>query len=238
MMKLRLLLLSLILVTAFYGFSPPKVALKGAWRQTDAKLGPNVVIIASDGYLMQTTYAPDRYVSTRGGAYQQDDKLLKLAVEFDTEDSTRVGQPETYEIGFTNQRLVLLGPGGRRVFERIDDAAPSAQMAGLWRMAGNIADDGQIKTRPRTARKTLKLLTGTRFQWATINPETKQFSGTGGGTYTYKNGKYTETIDFFSRDNSRVGRSLQFDAELKENNWLHRGQSSTGGKVSEVWTRE
>jgi hypothetical protein len=87
------------------------------------------------------------------------------------------------------------------------------------------------------------LLTGTRFQWAAINPETKQFFGTGGGTYIMKDGKYTEKIDFFSRDNSRVGRSLTFDCELRKNadftsEWFHRGESSTGGKVAEVWTKQ
>jgi hypothetical protein len=91
---------------------------------------------------------------------------------------------------------------------------------------------------PANGPENLKLLTGNRFQWAAINPETKQFMGTGGGTYTAINGKYTEKLEFFSRDNNRVGRSLPFDAELKGNDWYHRGQSSTGGKVSEVWSRE
>jgi hypothetical protein len=108
----------------------------------------------------------------------------------------------------------------------------------MWRITGRANDAGQLTTMQRGARKTLKLLTGSRFQWAAINPETKQFSGTGGGTYVLKDGKYTETIDFFSRDNSRVGRSLTFGAEVNGAEWRHIGQSSTGGKVDEVWSRE
>lgn len=90
----------------------------------------------------------------------------------------------------------------------------------------------------RGPRKTIKLLTGSRFQWVAINPQTKQFSGTGGGTYVLKSGIYTETIDFFSRDNGRVGRSLTFKAAIDQDEWHHTGQSSTGGAVNEIWTRE
>ena len=77
--------------------------------------------------------------------------------------------------------------------------------------------DGEIVKRDTSGpRKTMKILSGTRFQWIAYNTETKAFMGTGGGTYTTLDGKYTENIGFFSRDDSRVGASLQFDYELKE----------------------
>ncbi len=92
---------------------------------------------------------------------------------------------------------------------------------------------------PRSAdnpRKTMKILSGTRFQWIAYNVETKEFMGTGGGTYTTTNGKYTENIDFFSRDNSRVGASLEFDFEIKGNDWHHKGFSSKGDPMHEIWS--
>ncbi|MCH5689221.1 hypothetical protein LWM68_36260 [Niabella sp. W65] len=88
---------------------------------------------------------------------------------------------------------------------------------------------------PLRPRRTLKLLTATRFQWAAINVETGEFSGTGGGTYTFKDGKYTEHIEFFSRDSSRVGMSLTFDGRLEGGNWIHSGKSSKGDPIYEVW---
>ncbi len=84
---------------------------------------------------------------------------------------------------------------------------------------------------------TVKTLTDTRFQWAAINPETKEFFGTGGGTYTFKNGKYTGNIEFFSRDSSRVGASLFFDGKLNNGQWHHSGLSSKGDSIYEVWSR-
>ena len=87
-------------------------------------------------------------------------------------------------------------------------------------------------------RKTIKILSSTRFQWAAIDPGTKQFMGTGGGTYSFENGKYTENIEFFSRDSSRVGQSLTFDGKLENGEWHHSGFSSRGDAIYEVWSRK
>jgi hypothetical protein len=62
--------------------------------------------------------------------------------------------------------------------------------------------------------------------------------GTGGGTYTFANGKYTEHIEFFSRDSSRVGAALTFDGKLENGDWHHSGLSSKGDPIYEVWSRK
>ena len=86
------------------------------------------------------------------------------------------------------------------------------------------------------SRKTMKILSGTRFQWIAYDTESKEFKGTGGGTYTTTNGKYTEKIEFFSRDISRVGASLEFDFELKLGDWVHSGKTSKGDPLYEFWS--
>ncbi|WP_266366851.1 membrane or secreted protein [Tellurirhabdus rosea] len=238
MKKAILLCFTLLLAGGlFLAFRPEASSMAGAWRQVGSG-GPNVVYVLSDGYLMGTYYENNRFLGSTGGTYQTDGKQLTITIEFDTQDSTNVGQSRTFSIAsLTDKQLVISADGESETYERIDQAA-NAPLAGLWRITGRAGNDGQISAMQRGARKTLKILSGTRFQWAAINPQTKQFSGTGGGTYTLKDGKYTETIEFFSRDNSRVGKSLTFDCEIKGNDWHHRGQSSTGGPVSEVWSRE
>ena len=94
-----------------------------------------------------------------------------------------------------------------------------------------------IEKRTPGARKTMKILSGTRFQWIAYNNETKEFFGTGGGTYTTTDGKYTETIEFFSRDNSRVGAKLEFNYALEDGQWRHSGKSSKGDPMDEVWSQ-
>ncbi|MFD2574656.1 membrane or secreted protein [Spirosoma soli] len=211
--------------------------INGAWRSSETSGAASVLTII-DNYLMQTTYEPNRYISTRGGVCRLDDTKLNLTLEFDSQDSARVGQTESYQIALRGGQLVLTGPSGSRTFNRLDEPTAQTPLTGLWRITGRGNDAGQITTMQRGARKTLKLLTGTRFQWAAINPQTKQFSGAGGGTYVLKDDQYTETIDFFSRDNGRVGRSLTFKAEVDGTQWHHTGQSSTGGAVNEIWSRE
>jgi hypothetical protein len=84
----------------------------------------------------------------------------------------------------------------------------------------------------------MKILSGTRFQWIAYNVETKEFFGTGGGTYTTVDGKYTENIEFFSRDQSRVGMSLGFDFSIMDDGgWRHSGKSSKGDPLDEIWTQ-
>ena len=81
------------------------------------------------------------------------------------------------------------------------------------------------------------MLSGKHFQWAAFNYETKQFMGTGGGIYSLKDNIYTENIQFFSRDNSKVGISLSFACKLEGADWYHKGKGTTGNPVSEVWER-
>ncbi|WP_128543993.1 membrane or secreted protein [Larkinella soli] len=214
-------------------------SLAGAWKPVGGD-GPPVVYVLSDGYMMGAFYQGNSFMGTQGGTYKTDGKTLSITLEFSTDDSTQVGRTQTYTIGsLSGNRMVLRTDGGEQTFERFDQPTAQTPLAGLWRITAREGNNGQMSPMQRGPRKTLKLLTAGRFQWAAINPETKQFSGTGGGTYTFKDGKYVETIEFFSRDNSRVGKSLTFTDELKgTDEWHHRGESSTGGKVSEVWTRE
>ena len=118
---------------------------------------------------------------------------------------------------------------------RIDDGGPG-KLQGSWLMSGRIRD-GKTQNRDTSRpRKTMKMLSGTRFQWIAYNTETKQFKGTGGGTYTTIDGEYTETIEFFSRDDSRVGMSLEFDYDIIDGDWHHSGLSSKGNPIHEIWS--
>lgn len=131
--------------------------------------------------------------------------------------------------------LTLTSPDGQKTtYQRIDAGKPGA-LAGAWLITGRVTDKG-LQTITPGARKTMKILSGTRFQWIAYNSETKEFFGTGGGIYTSVGGRYAETIEFFSRDSSRVGMTLEFNFALPEGNWRHSGKSSKGDPIDEVWT--
>jgi hypothetical protein len=209
-------------------------AVEGAWSYQD-KDGFQSVLILADGHYALTTYdlAGKTFVSTRGGKYRADGNRLMETVEFNTADLQQVGtEQSTFQLDPRNPELLIMKDTR---LTRIDNGTPG-KLAGAWVITGRMAPDGMRKMTPG-ARRTMKILSGTRFQWIAYNVETKEFSGTGGGTYTTVDGKYTENIEFFSRDNSRVGASLSFDFAIEGTAWRHKGLSSKGDPIDEQWSR-
>jgi hypothetical protein len=231
--------LSIVLMVCLTGFMPDsKIAdesINGAWKTQQSTL--EQVLMFSDGYFMHTTFdkVNKQFIQSRGGTYTFSGKDLIAKIEFHTLDKEQIGQSITYSFSINKNKLNSDISGKKAIWDMLDKG--EGEMAGTWRMSGR-KTDGKIVMSPPRARKTLKVLTGTKFQWAAINAETKEFFGTGGGSYTFINGKYTENIEFFSRDNSRVGASLSFDGKLVDGNWHHSGLSSIGNPIYEVWSKE
>lgn len=229
------LLFILITMASFEKTKPFVSSLSGAWQ---LKTGDREeVIIFQDGYFSHTSFDKKnkQFISTYGGVYGATGERLKLNIEFDTRSTDNVGKDLTAKYMVSGDQLVVDFSNMSQSFQRVDNGTD--HLAGVWRITGRMVD-GKLNQMQRGDRKTLKLLSGTRFQWMAINPATKEFFGTGGGTYTFKDGQYEEVIEFFSRDSSRVGASLQFNGSVKDGVWNHSGKSSKGDPLNEVWTKE
>jgi hypothetical protein len=191
------------------------------------------VRVYEGNYFSETAYASDggNFLSTYGGTWLLDSSNYTEDIEFHSKDSTKVGLTETHQL--------LMDEGGLSIdgnsFTAIDDAI-TTPLKGAWFIAGR-EQDGEMQFREPSPRKTMKILSGTRFQWVAYDVAKKDFYGTGGGTYTSDNGQYIETIEFFSRDSTRVGASLDFGFEVQGNDWHHKGLSSKGDSIYEVWRR-
>jgi len=210
----------------------------GAWEGvTTTESGEKLksVVIFSDGYQVISVYnaKTGKFKSTNGGTWKLVGDTMTEKVEFDTNNSERVGTEVSFKVSINDSIIAIVGNDMK--LKRIDRGAPG-KLHGAWLMSGRIRD-GKTQLRDTSRpRKTMKILSGTRFQWIAYNTETKQFMGTGGGTYTTTGGKYTENIEFFSRDDTRVGASLQFNYELVEGKWHHSGLSSKGAPIHEIWS--
>ena len=194
----------------------------------------NVVILA-DGYQVLTVYNAEtgKFIHSNGGTWKLEENTMTEKVEFHTDNNELVGTEVSFEVKITDDTIQIVG--NEMILTKIDDGTPG-KLQGAWLMSGRVRD-GKEQSRDITRpRKTMKMLSGTRFQWIAYNTETKQFMGTGGGTYTTIDGKYTENIEFFSRDDSRVGASLEFDFNFADGNWHHKGFSSKGDPMHEIWT--
>lgn len=210
----------------------------GAWeRYHVSENGDKLksVVIFSEGYQVITTYdaVTGAFISTNGGAWTLTDNTMTEKVEFDSVNPERVGTEVSFEVAINDTTMEIVGSDMK--FKRIDDGTPG-ELHGAWLMSGRIRDEKTQSRDTNRPRKTMKILSGTRFQWIAYNTETKQFMGTGGGTYTTLNGKYTESIKFFSRDDSRVGADLEFDYQLMDGAWHHSGLSSKGQPIYEIWS--
>ena len=212
-----------------------QTSLTGAWNAKSGSI--DHVVVFQDGYFSYIIYdkANKKFIRTWGGTFSEAGGQLHANIEFDTESKDNVGGHKHFAAAISGSSLKLDFATGVSSWTKTDDG--NTNLAGNWRITGRMRD-GAIQPMERSARKTLKLLSSTRFQWMAINAETKEFFGTGGGTYTFKDGKYTENIEFFSRDSSRVGASLSFDGSVNNNIWTHKGLSSRGEPIHEEWSRE
>ena len=234
MKKLGLLSVSFLLFIGAFSQSP-----LGAWETFHTSTsGEKVrtVVIFSEGYQVATNYSAEngKFIDTNGGSWSFDGNTMTETVEFDTRNAENVGNKITFEVQISDNEMSIIGHDMK--LKRIDDGSPG-KLQGAWLMSGRVRDSKMQTRDTNRPRKTMKILSGTRFQWIAYNTESKQFMGTGGGTYTTINGKYTENIEFFSRDNSRVGASLKFDFEMIDGSWHHKGFSSKGDPMHEIWSK-
>lgn len=223
----------LIVLFSFKKEHNAATVLNGAWKLQNSPM--DEVAIFTDGYFVRTTYskADKKLHYTYGGPYELDNSnTLSFKQEFNTANPESVGETINVPLNIQGGTITVDNNGSTETWKRLDDG--KGALAGVWRSGGRL-QDGKVSYSPLGARKTFKVLSGSRFQWTAFNTETREMLGTGGGSYTYVNGKYTENIEFFSRDSSRVGVSLTFDGRVDSDNWYHSGKNSRGENMSEIW---
>jgi hypothetical protein len=236
-MKLPLLIIAL----TFAAFSTRVEAqssnpnLVGAWQR-----GPEenrIIWINSEKHFSALVYnlKENKFLGTCGGTWKVEGNTFLEVHEFNTMKPELIGKELKNTIDFMDGKLVFKLKEGDEEWTRMDDGTPG-KLAGAWIITGRI-NDGQVSRRTPGARKTMKILSGTRFQWIAYNSETREFFGTGAGTYTTVDGKYVEHIDVFSRDNSRAGAKLEFEYSIQDGEWYHKGTSSKGEPLNEIWTK-
>ncbi len=227
-----------LLVGTFFSFVVNAQSVIGAWEgystsETGEKL--RSVVIFADGYQVLAIYDAEtgKFIHSNGGTWKLDGNVMTEKVEFNTDNPERVGTEVSFEVSITDTTLQIVG--SEMKFTRIDNGTPG-EIQGAWLMSGRVRDGKEQLRDTSGPRKTMKILSGTRFQWIAYNTKTKQFMGTGGGTYTTVDGEYTENIEFFSRDDSRAGASLKFNYSFVDGNWHHKGFSSKGDPMHEIWS--
>lgn len=241
-MNPKTILSTLLLLLAISTSLLAKGNLQGAWsRSTQGQNGEMIkeVLLFSGDFFSWTAFSEKTgaFIETRGGIFSMGNGQLLLKYEFYSADSTKVGAEETWEWSSGQNGLNLSKDGVKKeAWKSLEESQPT-DLSGVWLMGGRVRNGETTRREVNVPRKTMKILTGTRFQWIAYNTETRQFLGTGGGSYTAVNGKYVENLEFFSRDNQRVGMQLEFSFDTASGEWHHTGKSSAGEAMHEIWVR-
>ena len=228
---MTMLNLTLFFILNIFSFSNP--IENSSWIRLNNDIYE--IRIYSDKYFAVSIYNIENntFISAFGGMYSMDDGYYEV-LEFNSLDSSSVGDTIYYskiKVDVKNDTGKMSINGKKFIKNPNED-----QLQGAWLMSG-IERRGEMRMRDvNRSRKTLKMLAGGRFQWIAYDVNKKGFYGTGGGTYSAVNGKYIENIEFFSRDSNTVGKSLEFDFEIIDGDWHHRGFSSKGDPKYEIWT--
>lgn len=231
----RIIILAAILI----GTSLSAQSLEGSWKllQENGKDVTNkeVIRVYQDSYFAEGAKMKENneFLYALGGEYDSEDYSITL--DFHTEKPDMVGLSFDPKLTFMDEgdKIKINNVREVQVWERLSNA--ENDLDGNWVITGR-KRNGEMNRMSPGDRRTIKILGGDRFQWVAFNSATREFYGTGGGTYTAENGKYTENIEFFSRDNDRVGASLGFDYEIKDGEWHHSGKSSKGDPIYEIWS--
>ena len=181
-------------------------------------------ILIDKNYLIETQYLQDSntFILTRGGFYKSNDNnIFNVSFEFNS--------------NFENDQLKIMTIIKDKSWKYISKSKKT--LDGKWLMGGRVTEEGERRRDLSKPRKTMKFLLDGYFQWTAFNTETFKFSGSGGGLYEIKEEDYIEKIEFFSRDNSKVGIKLKFNFVQKSDDWYHKGFSSKGNPMHEIWTK-
>ncbi|HEA23054.1 hypothetical protein LCGC14_1170450 [marine sediment metagenome] len=190
-------------------------------------------------YMVYTEYqqSPPKFIRTIGGftSFEATPEMrLVVLLEFNSNYKKDSLRRLTIPIKIDGENLVLDWPF-KMTFTPLPVLKKKQDLEGAWLFATRGPDEGQERRGEENPRKTLKYLQDDRFQWIAYTTDTFEFFGTGGGTFSSQDGKYVENIDFFSKDDTRVGATLDFNYEIKDGDWHHTGENSKGEPLYEIW---
>lgn len=219
----QILLITALFLSAFLNAQN----LNGSWMNKNN--GLTELILIQDNYLTRTLFSATEFIESNGGTVRIQNGKIILSQEFNSKGE----ELKTLDLFFKLEGDFLYLNG--KEFKAT--ASNQSQLAGVWKISGRMQDGKQVEINHTGSRKTLKLLSGNYFQWFAIDPAENKFYETGGGTFSFDGGKYIENIEFFSKDNSRVGASLNFEDRIENEQWIHTGLSSKGEPIYEIWSK-
>lgn len=228
----------------FSVFASSSQTLNGAWQLIEKDQKPvshEVIKLYSNSYFTYAAYKKDsgEFLEAGGGRFMYEFFNYREHYEIDSTNPERSGTTTNYKAVLENNilRITNLKTGVVERWKKIDEA-DNFEMTTCWRIHEK-QDEGDADWRriEYGPRKTLKMLTNNRYQVLALNSETGKFVGSSGGTWSNSGSTYTENVQFFSKDQSNVGKSLAFQRKYEDGLWYHTGRDTKGKVLMEKWLR-
>jgi hypothetical protein len=232
------------LVLSLSVFTAVSQTLNGAWRLTEQNNMPTtyeVIKLYSNSYFTYASYNKEtgEFLEAKAGMYTLKNLSYKEHLEIDSSKPENSGTSNEYHIKLNGKKMIIthLKSGEEEVWEKFDEA-DNYKMASCWRIHKK-KDEGDTdwRTIEYAPRKTLKMITNSRYQVIALNSETGQFVGSSGGNWSSTADVYIENVEFFSKNQKNVGRSLHFNRNYEDGIWLHSGKNTKGELMMEEWIR-
>ncbi len=168
----------------FIDSSEKSLPMNGAWKlvsesqsQSEVPSGATAIMILSDGRFSVAYFDREgkQFLGTYGGTFTITGNRYIESYDFNTWDSTQIGNKATLRHTLTNNNWTLSGKrrgsNVQETWQRIDDASQSS-LAGAWQITSRLTGSGEMAIITPGPRKTVKMLSGTRFHWIAFNTET------------------------------------------------------------------
>ena len=159
-----------------------------------------------------------------------------------------------YVIGVSLFLLGVMNACSPEAKQEQEEEMGQNMLEGSWVLVKTVEVGHEDSTGRRNTKSRMyqKHVTPTHFTWIQYDVEDDKLNGTGGGTYTISENKYTEDIKFFYPPGAaELGQAIPFTAELKDGYWYHTGYvklmefdpesgenvASDSAIIDEIWER-
>lgn len=152
---MKALLPLILLELSIVSFAQPNIS--GAW-QAGTKENNMVMIVADKFYSVAVYNQKDKsYIGTYGGTFRIEKDAFISMNEFNTLNKEDIGVEVRSAFQLKGNAVKL----ATYDFKRLDDGKPG-QLAGAWLITARVTGNG-MQTMTPGVRKTMKILSGTRF---------------------------------------------------------------------------
>jgi hypothetical protein len=119
-----------------------------------------------------------------------------------------------------------------------DEKVLRERLVGSWKILSASFNGKPSKLHAESV--TIKHITPVHIIWIGYQPEQRQIFRSSGGSWTIRDGKYSETMRYGIGENFReksFGKSFSFDCRFEGNKWIQSGTMPDGTVLEEIWQR-